>query len=183
MDFAFCLHIVVACNNFDDPTNHRLYKCSHESACNFQKLAIKRKNHSMRNLIIALTASAALLFASAPLSLNAASSGQWNSGGFTQWHASDGRTPLGSVGTQCFFCKPDTTAPVSTSTTSAAPSSPHASASYPAAQSPVRQAVATQKANHPVIKKAVKKNPVKKKVGKKKVNKKNSVKKSAAAYR
>ncbi|MEO5350891.1 MAG: OmpA family protein [Magnetococcus sp. YQC-3] len=61
----------------------------------------------MKNLKNALLFGAALLFASAPLGLEAASPGQWSYGGFTQWHASDGKTQLGVVGTQCYFCKPD----------------------------------------------------------------------------
>ena len=65
----------------------------------------------MKNTKIALLAGAALLLASAPFSLEAASPGQWSFSGFTQWHPNDGRTPLGVVGTQCFFCKSDGAAP------------------------------------------------------------------------
>ncbi|MEO5363447.1 MAG: OmpA family protein [Magnetococcus sp. DMHC-8] len=61
----------------------------------------------MKNLKTAMLAGAALLFAAAPTHLDAAAPGQWSSGGFTQWHASDGRTSLGVSGTQCYFCKPD----------------------------------------------------------------------------
>ncbi|WP_130472832.1 hypothetical protein [Candidatus Magnetaquicoccus inordinatus] len=39
--------------------------------------------------------------------LMAAPPGQWNYGGYTQWHPNDGQTPMGTIGTQCFFCKPD----------------------------------------------------------------------------
>ncbi|MEO5341266.1 MAG: OmpA family protein [Magnetococcus sp. MYC-9] len=65
----------------------------------------------MKNLKIALLAGAALLFATTPLQLEAAAPGQWSNSGFTQWHPNDGKTPLGYVGTQCYFCKPDAPAP------------------------------------------------------------------------
>ena len=66
----------------------------------------------MKNFKFALlTGAAALLFASAPLHLDAATSGQWSYAGFTQWHPQDGKTGLGVTGTQCYFCKPEGAAP------------------------------------------------------------------------
>ncbi len=62
----------------------------------------------MNKLNISILAGAALLFASAPTHLEAASPGQWSYSGFTQWHPNDGRTGLGTFGTQCYFCKADT---------------------------------------------------------------------------
>ncbi|MEO5362727.1 MAG: OmpA family protein [Magnetococcus sp. DMHC-8] len=61
----------------------------------------------MKNLKNAMLAGAALLCASVPFHLDAASPGKWSYGGFTQWHGNEGRTGLGAFGTQCYFCKPD----------------------------------------------------------------------------
>ena len=78
----------------------------------------------MKNLKSALLIGAALLFAAAPIRLEAASPGQWTSGGFTQWHANDGKTPLGVAGTQCYFCKPDAAAPAPAPTPAPAAAAP-----------------------------------------------------------
>ncbi|MEO5339439.1 MAG: hypothetical protein H7837_02815 [Magnetococcus sp. MYC-9] len=126
----------------------------------------------MKNVKIALLAGAALLVASAPFQSEAASPGQWSAGGFTQTHSSDGRTPLGVIGTQCFFCKPD--APAASVSAPAAP----AASSYTAP--PARQPVAMEKAKAPAQKKVAKKKAAKKKAVKKQAVKKQAVKKQSA---
>ncbi len=55
----------------------------------------------------ALLTAVALLLASWPLRLEAATSGQWSYSGQTQWHPQDGRTGMAVTGTQCYFCRPD----------------------------------------------------------------------------
>ncbi|MEO5349077.1 MAG: hypothetical protein H7836_05475 [Magnetococcus sp. YQC-3] len=128
----------------------------------------------MKKLKIALLAGVALLFAYVPLHLHAAALGQWSAGGFTQWHSSEGRTPLGSVGTQCYFCKPDGAAPAAP--TASAP----AKAAAPAVAAPAYEPQAIKKSGtQTTMKKATKKKATKKKAIKKKAKKK-AVKKKAA---
>ncbi len=127
----------------------------------------------MKKLKIALLAGVALLFAYVPLHLHAAALGQWSAGGFTQWHSSEGRTPLGSVGTQCYFCKPDGSAPAAT--TASAPAKTAASS----VAAPAYEPQAIKKSTPTTMKKATKKKATKKKAIKKKAKKK-AVKKKAA---
>ncbi|MBF0402202.1 MAG: OmpA family protein [Magnetococcales bacterium] len=61
----------------------------------------------MKHLKLAVLAGAALLLASAPFQVEAATIGGWSHKGFTQWHPQDGKSGLGATGTQCYFCKPD----------------------------------------------------------------------------
>ena len=128
----------------------------------------------MNKLKIALLAGIALLFAYVPLHLHAASLGQWSSGGFTQWHSSEGKTPLGVIGTQCYFCKPDTAA---AATPAASAPSSNAAPSVAAPAYEPQQAI--KKAKPQTMKKAAKKKANKKKAVKKKGNKKKAVKKAA----
>ncbi|MEO5348661.1 MAG: OmpA family protein [Magnetococcus sp. YQC-3] len=79
----------------------------------------------MKSLKMALLAAVALLFASVPLAANAATVGGWSVNGWTQWHPNDGVTPLGAVGTQCYFCKADAvTAAPPPAPVAAAPAAP-----------------------------------------------------------
>jgi hypothetical protein len=131
------------------------------------------------------------LYVLVPQILNAAPAGQWNAGGYTQWHSNDGQTPMGSVGTQCFFCKPDQAAPAKELNTGIAPV-PAAQSTTPynygntstvkkksAASSSVKKAAKKPAKKSAVAKKSTKKKAVAKKSGKKHaVHKKHAHKKA-----
>ncbi|MBF0098643.1 MAG: hypothetical protein HQM04_14290 [Magnetococcales bacterium] len=117
-----------------------------------------------------------------PQLLNAAPAGQWNAGGYTQWHANDGQTPMGSVGTQCFFCKPDPAAPAKELNTGIAPlpAAPQPTPPYHYGNSgTVKKKSAASTSMKKAAKKPAKKGVVAKKSSKKKAVAKKSGKKHA----
>ena len=61
----------------------------------------------MKIFKVTALAGAALLFVAAPTLSDAAAVGGWSHGKFTQWHPHSHNRQIGAVGTQCFFCKPD----------------------------------------------------------------------------
>ncbi|MBF0185062.1 MAG: hypothetical protein HQM06_11830 [Magnetococcales bacterium] len=111
-----------------------------------------------------------------PALLNAASTGQWNAGGFTQWHPNDGQTPMGTIGTQCFFCKPDPQSVAKEPANFVAPVAPAQPATpYQYGNSNTGK----KKPAMAAVKKSSKKQAVAKKSGKKSATKKKSSKKQA----